>query len=126
VSSSSREIRGLVDEIRGAAGSAVMATEDGAKSVDLGGRQFDEVLVTFQQIAERVSEASVAARQIELGTKQQVTAVEQVNVAMGDVVRSAKETETGSAHTLETCAQLASVSRQLASFAGAEEAPGGR
>jgi methyl-accepting chemotaxis protein len=63
----------------------------------------------------------VAARQIELSTAQQVSAVEQVNTAIGDVVRSATETEASSQHTLQTCELLlAGVSTQLASLAGRE------
>ena len=118
VGSSSREIRGLVDEIRAAANTTVMATEDGAKAVDLGARHFDEVLRTFQMIAERIDDTSAAARQIELSTTQQVGAVEQVNIAMADVVRSAKETESGSQHTLQTCERLAGIARDLATLAG--------
>jgi methyl-accepting chemotaxis protein len=124
VGSSAREIRGLIDEIRAAANTTVMATEDGSKAVDAGARQFDEVLQTFKQIMDRVSDTSVAARQIELSTKQQVSAVEQVNVAMADVVRSAKETETSSQQTLRTCERLTGISKQLAGLAGARSDAG--
>jgi methyl-accepting chemotaxis protein len=120
VGSSAREIRGLIEEVRAAANTTVMATEGGAKAVDAGTRQFDEVLRTFQQIIERVNDTSVAARQIELSTTQQVSAVEQVNVAMGDVVKTAKETEAGSQHTLHTAEKLAGISKQLAALAGVQ------
>jgi methyl-accepting chemotaxis protein len=120
VGSSAREIRGLIEEVRAAANTTVMATEDGSKAVDAGTRQFDEVLRTFQQIIERVNDTSVAARQIELSTTQQVSAVEQVNVAMGDVVKTAKETEASSQHTLQTAEKLAGISKQLAALAGAQ------
>lgn len=120
VGSSAREIRGLIEEVRAAANTTVMATEDGSKAVDAGTRQFDEVLKTFQQIIERVNDTSVAARQIELSTTQQVSAVEQVNVAMADVVKTAKETETTSQHTLQTAEKLAGISKQLAALAGSQ------
>lgn len=118
VGNSARDIRALVDEVRAAANTTVMATEDGSKAVAAGTQQFGEVLKTFEQIAHRVEETTVAARQIELSTKQQTGAVEQVNTAMAEVVRSAKETESSAQHTLKTCAELAQISKQLASLAG--------
>jgi hypothetical protein len=113
VGGSAREIRGLIDEIRSAANSTVMATEDGSKSVDAGASQFAEVLSTFASISERVRVTTDAAREIELSTKQQTAAVEQLNVAIGGVAQAARETQASSAQTLATCSELANVSRQL-------------
>ena len=48
-----------------------------------------------------------AAREIELSTKQQTTAVEQVNVAIANVAQATKETEASSGQTLQTASQLA-------------------
>src|ERR1051326_2619587 len=42
VGGSTKEIRALVDEIRAAANTTVMATEDGSKAVDAGSAQFGE------------------------------------------------------------------------------------
>jgi methyl-accepting chemotaxis protein len=50
---------------------------------------------------------------IELSTKQQTTAVEQVNIAVSDVAKAAKETEVSSGQTLQTAGQLAGLSRDL-------------
>ncbi|MFZ5889513.1 MAG: methyl-accepting chemotaxis protein [Myxococcota bacterium] len=113
VAGSTREIRGLIDEIRSAANATVMATEDGSKSVDAGASQFGEVLSTFASISERVRVTTDAAREIELSTKQQTAAVEQLNVAIGGVAQAARETQSSSAQTLTTCSELANVSRQL-------------
>jgi methyl-accepting chemotaxis protein len=116
VGGSAREIRALIDEIRAAANATVMATEDGSKSVDIGARQFSEVLATFKGITERVLVTTGAAREIELSTKQQSTAVEQLNVAISGVAQAAKETQASSSQTLSTCSELANVSRQLSSL----------
>jgi methyl-accepting chemotaxis protein len=114
VGGSAREIGVLVEAIRAAANTTVMATEDGSKAVDAGTRQFGEVLATFQHIASQVAVTTEAAREIELSTKQQTTAIEQVNIAMSDVALAAKETEGGSNAMLDTSSQLVDVSRQLA------------
>jgi methyl-accepting chemotaxis protein len=90
-----------------------MATEDGSKAVEAGTRQFIELTTTFRQIVGQVGITAEAAREIELSTKQQTTAVEQVNVAIADAAQAAKETEASSKQTLQTSSQLAQVSSEL-------------
>ena len=91
----------------------VMATEMGSKAVDTGTRQFGEAASSIRRIAELVGSTTEASREIELSTKQQTTAVEQVNLAIANVAQSTRETEASSAQTLQTASQLAAVSREL-------------
>jgi CHASE3 domain sensor protein len=114
VGGSTKEIRGLVDDVRASVNTTVMATEGGSKAVDLGTRLFAEVTAAFNQIAGLVATTTEAAREIELSTKQQATAVEQVTVAIADVSQAAKETEASSSQTLQTSSQLTLLSRELA------------
>lgn len=113
VGASTKEIRTLIDAVRGAVNTTVMATETGSKVVDAGGRQFGEVAAAFRQIAALVSTTTEAAREIELSTKQQSTAVEQVNVAIANVGQATRETEASSSQTLDTASQLNGLSRDL-------------
>jgi methyl-accepting chemotaxis protein len=113
VSGSTREIRGLIEEIRSAVNTTVMTTEGGTKAVDAGARQFADVAVAFKQIVSSVSTTTEAAREIELSTKQQSTAVEQVNIAIANVAQATKETETSASQTLQTATQLTGLSRDL-------------
>lgn len=113
VGGSTKEIRTLIEEIRAAVNTTVMATEGGSKAVDLGARQFAEVTAALKQITELLATTTAAAREIELSTKQQATAVEQVNVAVSNVAKAAKETEVSSGQTLQTAGQLAGLSRDL-------------
>ncbi|HEY5240711.1 MAG TPA: methyl-accepting chemotaxis protein, partial [Polyangiaceae bacterium] len=108
------EIRGLVDDIRASVNTTVMATEGGAKAVDAGTRSFGDVASSFKQIAGLVATTTEAAREIELSTKQQTTAVEQVNIAVVNVSQASRETEASSSQTLQTSSELASLSRGLA------------
>jgi len=71
------------------------------------------VAAAFREIAGLVSATSDAAREIELSTKQQSTAVEQVNVAITGTAQSTKETEASSGQTLQTAAELSGLSRAL-------------
>jgi methyl-accepting chemotaxis protein len=71
------------------------------------------VAAAFREIAALVSTTSEAAREIELSTKQQTTAVEQVNVAITGAAQATKETEVTSGQTLQTAAELSGLSRVL-------------
>jgi methyl-accepting chemotaxis protein len=113
VGSSAKEIRTLIDDVRGAVNTTVMATETGSKAVDAGTRQFGNVAVAFEQIASLVATTTDASREIELSTKQQSSAVEQVNIAIANVAQTSKETETSSTQTLQTASQLAGLSGEL-------------
>jgi methyl-accepting chemotaxis protein len=113
VASSTKEIRGLIDDVRSAVNTTVMATETGSKAVDAGHRQFGDVTISFKQVADLVLTTTDAAREIQLSTKQQTTAVEQVNLAIANTAQAARETEASSGQTLQTASQLATLSRDL-------------
>lgn len=113
VGGSTKEIRTLIDDVRSAVNTTVMATETGSKAVDAGSRQFADVAVTFKQISGLVATSTEAAREIELSTKQQTTAVEQVKIAISNVAQTSKETEASSTQTLQTASQLATLSKEL-------------
>jgi|CXWL01.1.fsa_nt_gi methyl-accepting chemotaxis protein len=113
VGGSTKEIRGLVEEVRSAVNTTVMTTESGSKAVDAGTRQFAELAEALKQIVKSVATTTEAAREIELSTKQQSTAVEQVNVAISNVSQATRETETSASQILQTASQMASLSRDL-------------
>lgn len=113
MSNSTKHIRAQIEDVRGAVNTTVMATESGAKAVEAGARQFTDVAVAFQQIAELVATTTDAAREIELSTKQQVTAADQVRVAVTDVAQATRESEASSSQTLQTASQLSGLSLDL-------------
>ena len=113
VGGSTKEIRGLIDDIRAAVNTTVMTTEGGTKAVEAGAQQFSEVAIAFRQIVSLVSTTTEATREIELSTKQQSTAVSQVNIAVSNVAQAARETEVSSSQTLQTATELTKLSRDL-------------
>ena len=113
VAGSTKEIRGLIDDVRSSVNTTIMTTEGGSKSVDAGTQLFSEVAAAFGEIAGLVSTTTEAAREIELSTKQQSTAVEQVNVAITSAAQATKETEASSGQTLQTAVELAGLSHAL-------------
>lgn len=122
VTGSTKEVRRLIEEIRGAANTTVMATEDGAKAVDVGSRRFAEVTQSFRRIGDLVGSTSEAAREIELSTKQQTSAMEQVSGAVADVADTARESEMGTTQTVSTASELMILSRQLTTVFSRAEA----
>lgn len=122
VGGSTKEIRTLIEEIRAAVNATVMATETGSKTVEAGAERFQELQASFARIGELVASTMEAGREIELSTKQQATAVEQVNVAIANVAQATKETEASSGQTLQTASQLATLSDELARLVQAQPA----
>ena len=122
VSGSTKEIRTLIDDVRSAVNTTVMATETGSKAVDAGTRQFGDVAAAFKQIAGSVTVTTEASREIGLSTRQQATAVEQVNLAVANVAQATRESEVSSAQTLQTISQLASLSKELLRMVQAQDA----
>ncbi|MBL8795297.1 MAG: CHASE3 domain-containing protein [Planctomycetia bacterium] len=113
VGRSTQEIKGLIDEVRSAVNTTVMVTETGSKAVDASARQFDEVSGVFQRIVQLVETTTEATREIELSTKQQTTAVNQVNESVASVAQVSKESEISTAQTLQTATELTTLSRNL-------------
>jgi methyl-accepting chemotaxis protein len=124
VGGSTKEIRGLIDDVRAAVNTTVMTTETGSKAVEAGADQFGHVAASFRQISAQVNTSTEAAKEIELSTKQQATAVEQVNVAITNVAQASKESEVSTGQTLRTASELASLSRDLLRLVEAQRARG--
>lgn len=113
VGGSTKEIRGLVEDMRAAVNTTVMATESGVKAVDAGTARFADVSASFQRIAGMVGTTTEAAREIELSTKQQATAVEQVSSAIGNVAQATRESDASAKQTLQAASELTELSRGL-------------
>jgi methyl-accepting chemotaxis protein len=113
VAGSTKEIRRLVDDVRAAVNSTVMATETGSKAVDAGTRDFGDLALSLSQMVSLAGTASEAAREIELSTKQQSTAVEQVNGAVSNVAQVSREAESSTTQAMQTASELATLSRRL-------------
>ncbi len=113
VAGSTKEIRMLIADVRSAVNTTVMATETGSKAVDTGARHFGDVAAALGEIGGLVTATTEAGREIELSTKQQSTAVEQVNIAIANVAQATKESEASSSQTLQTASQLAVLSKEL-------------
>ncbi|MCY1078489.1 methyl-accepting chemotaxis protein [Archangium lansingense] len=122
VGGATKDIRVLIDEIRAASNTTIMATEDGSKAVQSSAKQFGEVAGNFRRIVELVRANLDVAREIELSTQQQTTAVEQVNTAILEVAQTARQAESTSSQTMQTANQLSQLSKQLSAILDAKAA----
>ena len=81
-------------------------------------RSSSDATSSFRRIAQLVTTTSDATREIELSTKQQTTAVEQVNAAASDTARASRETEASAVQTKQTAAHLTTLSGDLLDLVG--------
>ncbi len=96
---STGEIRSLIDGVQETVNATIMATEEGTKAVQEGVRLTEEVDKSFGRITEQVASTTQSAKAIEMGSKQQATAIGQMEVAV-------KNVDTAAQQTAETARQL--------------------
>ncbi len=81
-------------------------------------------MTTLSHIAQLAGAVTEAAREIELNTKQQSSAVNQVSTAVGEVAAAAKELEASTDQTLQTSSLLSNLSHDVALLIGLGVATG--
>ncbi len=96
-------VRSILGDIQKATSSAVLATEQGLKVVDLGANQSAEAGGSINTLAENISKAAKTAAQIAESSRQQLTGIEQVAEAMRSV-KSVSTRNLESARDLEKAA----------------------
>jgi CHASE3 domain sensor protein len=116
---SAREVRALVDDLRDAVNTTAAITGSGDRVLDNAAEECGRAAASLRRIAELVSSVNDTGRDIELSTKQQSSAVEQINAAAAEAARTTRENEAAAAHTRKTAAHLSSLSRDLRQIVGA-------
>jgi methyl-accepting chemotaxis protein len=84
---STKEIEGLIEEVREASRAAVAATEGGVRATDTGTSLAQQVSESLRQILDLASQTSDAVRSISLATQQQQTGTDQLADTMADILR---------------------------------------
>ncbi|MEE8319264.1 MAG: methyl-accepting chemotaxis protein [bacterium] len=107
------KVKTILDDIQKATGSAVMATEQGSKSVEKGVIQSANAGESIALLAENVKKASEAATQIAASSQQQLVGVDQVASAIENI-REASLQQVDGTKQVETAAKdLEQVSGKL-------------
>ena len=113
VMQSTREIGGLIDEIRDATNAAVMATEAGVKATDAGAALAQKVGEGLSRIVDYANQSADAMQSISLATSQQQSGTDQLVGAMAEIVKSTFASGAASKEMLVAHDQLISLARDL-------------
>ncbi|NMO14133.1 methyl-accepting chemotaxis protein [Pyxidicoccus fallax] len=84
---STKEIEGLIEEVREASAAAVSATEGGVRAVETGTTLAQQVSESLRQIVDLAGQTSDSVRSISLATQQQQTGTDQLADTMADILR---------------------------------------
>jgi methyl-accepting chemotaxis protein len=105
--SATREITGILKEIQKATNAAVMATEDGSKSVARGLELVDTSRSTIQTLSSTIESSSRAVEQITYSVGQQTAGVTQINDAMNGILAAVQQGNSESQRIKETMGDAA-------------------
>lgn len=98
------QVRAILGDIQKATSSAVMATEQGSKAVEVGVRLSGEVGESIKALSESIEEASRAATQIAVSAQQQLVGMDQAVLAIRSISHASSQ-NVDSARQAETAAQ---------------------
>jgi len=107
------EIRGLIDSIQETVNTTIMATEEGTKAVQQGVRMAEDVENSLQRIGQQVGSTTEAAKSIEMGSRQQATAIQQMEEAVRNIDAAAQQSEATSRQVDAEANALLDTARRL-------------
>ena len=113
VMTSTKEIGGLIEEIRDATNAAVMATEAGVKATDAGAALAQRVGEGFARIVDDANQSSTATQSISLATSQQQVGTDQLAAAMRDILESTEASVTAGREMREAHDRLVGLAADL-------------
>jgi len=93
---STAQIRTILNDIQRATTATVMAAEQGSKAVDTGVRQVNQSGEAIRSLAESIVAAAQAATQITASTQEQLIGIDQVTIAIQNILQASKQNATGS------------------------------
>lgn len=85
------QVRSILNDIQNATSEAVLATEQGSKAVEKGVGQSIETRECMQKLNQSMSQVAKLASEIVDSSQQQLTGVDQVTVAMGNISDAASQ-----------------------------------
>ena len=110
---STKQVRAILSEVQKATGKAVLAAEQGSKSVADGGRQADEAGQAIGTLTGTVQEATRAAVQIAASSQQQLVGMEQVGRAMENIKQATAQNAEGARQLATAAHSLQEVGARL-------------
>lgn len=113
------QVSGILAEIQNGTNTAVMATEEGTKSVKDGARLIDQAGATIEELADVAVRAAVAAEQIVASSEQQATVTAQIGGAMKNVDEVMEQNVASARQAEQAARDLSQVAGVLKALVGA-------
>jgi methyl-accepting chemotaxis protein len=110
---STREISGLIEEVRDATQAAVAATETGIHATETGARVAETLAQSLQRIVELAQTTAESATTINFATQQQRSSSAQLAETMQSILEVTQSTEAATRNVSASSADLAQLARQL-------------
>lgn len=92
---STAQIRTILNDIQRATTATVMAAEQGSKAVDIGVKQVNQSGEAIRTLAESIVSAAQAATQITASSQEQLIGIDQVTIAIQNILQASKQNATG-------------------------------
>ena len=107
------QVRGILNDIQKATGSAVLATEQATKTVEAGVRQSSAASESIAALGESVAESVQAAAQIAATSQQQFVGMDQVAAAMESIRAASNQAVTSTRQAEHAAQQLLDLGMKL-------------
>lgn len=92
---STAQVRSILNDIQRATSATVMAAEQGSKAVDSGVKQVNQSGDAIRTLAESIVTAAQAATQITASSQEQLIGIDQVTMAIQNILQASKQNATG-------------------------------
>jgi methyl-accepting chemotaxis protein len=106
-------VRSILSEIQNGINSSVMLTEEAGKRVEAGKETVDVAHRTITQMEQTTQESIEAFQQILGATNQQQMGLEQITIAMRDILQSTQQTALGTGQLEKAVESLNALGLQL-------------
>lgn len=110
------QVKSILNEVQQATNSAVMATEEGTKGVDVGVELTENTGHIILRLAQSITESADLARQIVASLQQQTAGIEQIVIAMENISQATQQNLASVRQTEHSAQLLTEVAQQLDSM----------
>jgi methyl-accepting chemotaxis protein len=107
------QVRGILNDIQKAISSAVMATEQGSKTVEAGMDQSEEASAAIRALTEAIETSAQAGIQIAASSQQQSVGMDQVASAMDNIKQASSQNVSGTKQTEVAARNLNEMGQKL-------------
>jgi methyl-accepting chemotaxis protein len=107
------QVAEILTQIQGGINTAVMMAEEGMKGADVGRRLSGRAGQTIDELADSVTQSTQSAAQIAAAAGQQLTGMEQIAQAMGNIRQVTAQSVAGARQVEQTAHELSQLASQL-------------